>query len=83
MYIDCASNIYHEIFNFEHFSRQTKNDSQTLKEAFLATACFGDERLPLELFFHKVEIFFVSFFTPLFASKIECFRHLKKGTFKF
>ena len=45
--------------------------------------CFGDERLPFEQFFHKVEIFFVSFLIPFFAAKIECFRDLKKGTFIF
>ena len=42
-----------------------------------------DERIPFELFLHKVEIWFVSFLIPLFASKIDCFRYLKKGTFKF
>jgi len=67
----------------EHFSRQTKNESQTFKKALLATLCLCDERIPFELFVHKVEICFVGFFISIFASKTECFRYLKKGTFKF
>ena len=42
-----------------------------------------DERILFELFVHKFEICFVVFFIPIFASKTECFRYLKKGTFKF
>ena len=83
MYNECVSYLYFEIFNFEHFSRQTKNDSQTFEKALLAIVCFCDERIPFELFFHKVGLRFVGFLIPIFASKTEGFRYLKKGTFKF
>ena len=84
--IVCVSYLYYEIFNFEILSRQTqKDDFQTFKEALLAAGivCFCDERIPFELFLHKVEICFVSFVITLFVSRTECSRYLKKGTFKF
>ena len=65
------------------FRAKQKNDSQTFKKAMLATVCLCEERIPFELFFHRVKIYFVGFLIPIFASKTECFQYLKKGTFKF
>ena len=57
--------------------------SQTFKKALLSIVCFCDEIIPFELFVHKIEICFVGFLIPIFASKPECFRYLKKELSNF